>query len=171
MNTRVLLISAAFVVGGLAAPLTSASVVAADSGTIRTTERVSNPGGPDTVIVVDKAMPNRDITSLAGKYEDGADIAVIGRVSAKDGGGFILDRKDGQVRALIGDPGDDRVKIGDVVTVYGKLKRVPQDLVQVEAEAVRSGEAGGTYLTMLGHQRTAQATAAGQTVTLNYKPL
>lgn len=166
MKVQLLLIPAAIALGGLCAP-----AFAADSGTVRTTERVTNPGGPDTVIVVDKAMPNRDVTSLAGQYEDGADIAVIGRVSAKDEGGFILDRKDGQVRALIGDPGDDRVKVGDVVTVYGRLKRVPMEIVQVEAEAVRDDASGSTYLTMLGHQRTAEATAAGRTVTLNYRPL
>lgn len=171
MKMSVLFISAACVLGGLSVSIVAAPVMAADSGTVRTTERVTNPGGPDTVIVVDKAMPNRDVTSLAGQYEDGTDVAVIGRVSAKDDMGFVLDRKDGQVRALLGDPGDDRVKVGDVVTVYGKLKRVPMDLVQVEAEAVRNGDSGGTYLTMLGHQRTAESTAAGKTVTLNYRPL
>lgn len=165
MRTPVLLISAAFVIGGLSAPL-----MAADSGTTRTVERITNPGGPDTVIVVDKAMPNRDVTSLAGQFEDGADIAVIGRVSAKDEAGFILDRKDGQVRALIGDPGDDRVEIGDVVTVYGRLKRVPMDLVQVEAEVVALKPSGKTYLTILGHQRTSQMGGAGKTVTINYHP-
>jgi hypothetical protein len=165
MKTTSLLISTALALAALSAP------VFAQSETNRTVERVTNPGGPDTVIVVDKTMPNRDVTSLAGRYEDGADIAVIGRVSSKDESGFLLDRKDGQVRALIGDPGDDRVKVGDVVTVYGRLKREPMDVVQVETEAVRDQASGSTYLTMLGHQRTAQSTAAGKTVTLNYHPL
>lgn len=166
MKTPVLLISAAFLLGGLSAPVT-----AADSTTTRTVERVTNPGGPDTVVVVDKGMPNRDVTSLAGQYEDGADIAVIGRVSSKDETGFVLDRKDGQVRALISDPGDDRVEVGDVVTVYGRLKRVPMELVQVETEVVAVKPSGKTYLTILGHQRTSRMGGAEKTVTLNYRPL
>lgn len=165
MKTPALLMSTALVLCALSAP-----AFAADSGTSRTVERITNPGGPDTVIVVDKGMPNRDVTSLAGQFEDGADIAVTGRVSAKEEGGFLLDRKDGQVRALISDPGDDRVAVGDVVTVYGRLKRVPMDLVQVETEVVALKPSGKTYLTILGHQRTTEMGGAQKSVTLNYHP-
>ena len=165
-NAHLICIALALCGLGLSTP-----TFAAENETNRTVSRLTDRNGREAVIVEDKTMTNRDVTSLAGKYEDGADIAVTGRVVAKEDGGFLLDRRDGQVRALIGDPGDDRVAVGDVVTVYGRLKRVPMDLVQVEAEVVRDTKSDKAYLTMLGHQRTAQSTGAGQTVTLNYRPL
>lgn len=168
MKAKLLITSAALALCafGLLAP-----AFAAESQTSRTVTVQSNPGGPPTTIVEDLTMPNRDVTSLANKYEEGADVAVIGRVSAKDATSIILDRKDGQVRALIGDPGDDRVAVGDVVTVYGKLKRIPLDIVQVETEAVKDQASGNTYLTMRGHERTVEMSKAGQTAKLNYHPL
>ncbi|MHB1204224.1 MAG: hypothetical protein ACYCZX_01550 [Rhodospirillaceae bacterium] len=151
---------------GLLAP-----VLAAESQTSRTISVQSNPGGPPTTIVEDLTMPNRDVTSLANKYQEGDSVAVIGRVSAKDATSIILDRKDGQVRALIGDPGDDRVAVGDVITVYGQLKREPMDILQVDTEAVKDQTSGNTYLTMRGHERTMEMSRAGQTAKLNYHPL
>lgn len=168
MKFNVLMASVALTFGGL---VLLAPDLAAQSEASRTVSRLTDRDGREAVIVEDLSMPNRDVTSLAGRYAEGTDIAVTGTVAEKDGAGFILNRRDGQVRALIGDPGDDRMAVGDVVTVYGRLKRVPLDLVQVETEVVHDKKSGSTYLTMLGHQRTAQSTAAGNTVKLRYRPL
>lgn len=154
----------------LALSVLAVSAFAADSGTSRTISVLTQPDGTTTTVVEDLGMPNRDVTSLAGKYPDGADVAVTGTVASKDDAGFLLNRRDGQVRSLISDPGDDRVAVGDVITVYGRLKRVPMDLVQVETEAVQDKASGKTYLTMLGHQRTAQLSSPGKSVKLEYHP-
>ena len=136
------------------------------------------PGGNKTVIVEDQSLPNRDITARTGALPEDTPIALAGRVLGKEGPDLIIDRPDGQVRARIIEPSQEmsrhyttdlagKVRSGDSVVIYGRMRHVPEDLTEVETEAVFDQTANKTYLTALGDDRVRRTAVSGP-VTLHY---
>ena len=171
---------AAVLAGVPASALLAAEQHAPSQGTNRSVSIVNTPGG-DAVIVRDNTMRNGDVTSTAGKYDDGTLVAVTGTVASTGETDFILNRPDGQVRAVMrDDEGDlgtgynaalaDEIRPGKSVTVYGRLRRVPLDLTQIEAEGIYDDATGKFTPTPLGKTHFAQRASRGR-VELHYQPL
>ena len=139
--------------------------------TNRAVNVITNAKGEQITIVEDVSMPAGDVTSSAGRFPEGTEIAATGTVARKDGNSLILDRRDGQVRARISGQVDGQVAVGDVVTVYGRLTRVPEDLTQVETEAFLVKATGKSYLTDLGQERSDEMVRTGTPGKLSYHPL
>ena len=150
-------------------------------GANRSVSVVDTPDGGQAVIVRDRTMRNGDVTSTAGKYDDGTLVAVTGTVASTGETDFILNRPDGQVRAVMSDGASDlgtgytaaltdEIQPGRSVTVYGRLHRVPLDLTQIEVEGVYDNKTEKFTPTPLGKSHFAQRASRGR-VELHYQPL
>jgi len=159
----------------------AASQNAPSQGTNRSVSEFDTSGGGRAVIVRDRTMRNGDVTSTAGRLEDGALVAVTGTVGEAGETDFILDRPDGQVRAVLSDGSEDmgtgynaaladEIRPGRSVTVYGRLHRIPLDLTQIEVEGVYDNATGKFTATPLGDAFFARRAANGR-VELHYQPL
>jgi len=175
-----LALAAALAVLPASAPFAAAQH-APSQGTNRSVSVVDTPTGGQAVIVRDRTLRNGDVTSNAGKYDDGTLVAVTGVVASIGETDFILNRPDGQVRAVMSDgTGDlgtgynaalvDEIRPGKSVTVYGRLRRVPLDLTQVETEGVYDNATDKFTATPLGNSHFAQRASRGR-IELHYQPL
>ena len=154
---------------------------APSQGTNRSVGVVDMPNGAQAVIVRDRTLRNGDVTSTAGRYDDGTLVAVTGTVASTGETDFILNRPDGQVRAVMSDGESDlgtgytaaltdELQPGRSVTVYGRLHRVPLDLTQIEVEGVYDDKTEKFTPTPLGNSHFAQRASRGR-VELHYQPL
>jgi hypothetical protein len=164
-----------------AQPLQAASQAMPSQGANRSVNVVKTPSGGEAVIVRDRTMSSGDITSSAGRFEDGARVTVSGTIQDAGDTDFTLTRPDGQVRAVLTDEDGrlltgynaqlaDEIQPGRTVTVYGRLRRTPGDLTEVETEALYDNATGKFMVTPLGRADFARRASTGR-VELHYQPL